>query len=172
MDRRIDVAVAFAFLLFGLFMIFEAMTIKQGMMRDPIGPRAAFYVCGGIMAGGGLILIVRSLLASRKVAGNLLPNEGVADEEGYPASARQAFLLIATCFAYVLAFAPLGYILATPLFLVAAMAILGERHWGRAIVIAVLFTAIFYLIFAQALGVRLPVGPLTGPFRALGWVNL
>jgi putative tricarboxylic transport membrane protein len=172
MDRRIDAAVAFAFVLFGLFMIFEAMTIKQGMMRDPIGPRAAFFVCGGIMAGGGLILIVRSVLAWREAAGNLMPSEGVADEEGYTASARQAFLLIAACFAYMLAFGPLGYILATPLFLVAAMAILGERHWGRAILIAVLFTAIFYFVFAQALGVRLPIGPLTGPFRALGWVNL
>jgi putative tricarboxylic transport membrane protein len=112
------------------------------------------------------------LLAWREVAGNLMPNEGVADEEGYHASARQAFLLIAACLGYMLAFAPLGYILATPLFLVAAMAILGERHWGRAIIIAALFTAIFYLVFAQALGVRLPVGPLTGPFRSLGWVNL
>ena len=172
MDRRIDFAVALAFAAFGLFMIVEAAGIRQGMMRDPVGPRAAFYVCGGGIALGGLFIAARHVLAWRHGAGRWMAEEGAGDEPGVPASALPAFLLVAICFGYALVFQPLGYLLATPLFVMAALAVLRERHWGMMAGVAVGFTLVSYATFAQALGVRVPVGPLTGLFRELGWVVL
>jgi hypothetical protein len=40
------------------------------------------------------------------------------------------------------------------------------------VALAVSFTAVFYVIFAQVLNVRIPVGPLTQLFRDLGWIYL
>jgi putative tricarboxylic transport membrane protein len=172
MDRRADIAVAAAFMALGLFIIWQATTIRLGMMRDPIGPRVAFYITGGTLALGGLVIILRSLWSSRQRAGNRIPNEGVPDEADYPASTGRALAIMGCCIAYGLTFDLLGYLIATPLFIIAALAILGERHAGRIVLIALIFTAVTYVIFAQALGVRVPVGPLTGPFRALGLINL
>jgi len=172
MDRRFDLATAGAFMALGIFIIYQATTIKSGMVRDPLGPRAAFYLTGGIMAVGGLLLIVRSLRAWGSTPGNMMPNEGVEDDPGHPSSAGRAFMLIGACLLYGLAFDPLGYLIATPLFVAVALVILGERKWLPIATIAILFTVINYIVFAQALGVRVPVGPLTGTFRALGLINL
>ena len=172
MDRRIDLAVAAAFMLLGLFIIFEATAIKSGMMRDPIGPRAAFYVTGGIMALGGLFLVVKALIGFRRSSSNLVASEGVEDEAGYPASAVRAFQLMGACLLYGLTFNLLGYLIATPLFIAAALFIVGERNRMSIAMIAILFTVINYIVFAQLLGVRIPVGPLTGTFRSLGLINL
>jgi putative tricarboxylic transport membrane protein len=172
MDRRFDLAAAAAFMALGLFVIYQATAIKSGMVRDPLGPRAAFYMTGGIMAVGGLILIIRSLRAWGKTSSNLMPNEGVEDEPGYPSSAVRAFVLIGACLLYGLLFDALGYLLATPPFVAAALLVLGERKWLPIATIAILFTVINYVVFAQGLGVRIPVGPLTGTFRALGLINL
>lgn len=171
MDRRIDLAVAATFMALGIFIILQASAIKSGMMRDPIGPRAAFYGMGGVLAIGGLILIVRSLVSWR-ASDNLVANEGVEDEAAHPAFARRPFLLIAASLAYGATFNWLGYLIATPLFIAFSLVVLGERNRLSIAVIAILFTVINYVIFAQALGVRVPVGPLTGIFRSLGLVNL
>jgi hypothetical protein len=40
------------------------------------------------------------------------------------------------------------------------------------IAVAAVFTAVFYLTFAQLLSVWLPVGPFTDLFRDLGWITL
>ena len=172
MDRRFDLAAAAAFVALGLFVIYQATTIRSGMVRDPLGPRAAFYLTGGVMAVGGLILIVRSLRAWTRAPDHLMTNEGVEDEPGHASSAARAFLLIGACLLYGLTFDLLGYLIATPLFIAGALAILGQRQWLPVATIAVLFTVINYVVFAQALGVRVPVGPLTGTFRALGLINL
>ncbi len=172
MDRRIDMAVALGFVLAGLLVIWQATLIKQGVMRDPVGPRAAFYLCGGIMALGGLWIVLRNWLAMRAGAGLLANNEGTEDTPGHPARFVRAAALAALCLAYALLFNPLGYLIATPLFLLSALFLMGQRHWGWNLAVAALFTLIAYLVFAKVLGVRMPHGPLTDLFRQLGWIRL
>jgi hypothetical protein len=172
MDRRIDVLVAACFSVLGFFMILAASEIKSGMMRDPIGPRAAFYVCGGVLALGGLAVIIGHLRRWSKQQGHIVPSEGGDDEAGYPASAGRAWALILAVLGLATLWNPLGFLIAMPLFLIAALWIMGGREVWSIMMIALLFTGIVYLIFAQALGVRIPVGPLTPLFRSLGWINL
>jgi len=172
MDRRIDIAVAAAFALLGLFIIWQAGLIREGMMRDPVGPRAAFYVCGGVLLLGGLAVIAGHLRRWARQADHMVRNEGTGDEMEFPASALRAFALIATAVVYAALFVPLGFLIATPLFIGAALAVMGKREWVAMTVIALVFTAVTYVVFAQVLSVRIPVGPLTPLFRQLGWVNL
>jgi putative tricarboxylic transport membrane protein len=172
MDRRIDLALALAFAALGLLIVWQATGIKLGVMRDPVGPRAAFFVCGGGMAVGGLWIALRHVLALRSGAGTVAPNEGTEDTEGHPASLGRAAALIGLCLAYALLFQPLGYLLATPPFIVAALAVLGQRNWLVNVIVALAFTLVAYAVFKLGLGVRLPHGPLTGLFRELGWITL
>lgn len=172
MDRRIDVAVAAAFAALGAFMIWQAGLIREGMMRDPIGPRAAFYVCGGVLLVGGLVVIAGHLRRWSRQAHHMVRAEGTQDETEFPASALRAFALIGAAVAYAALFEVLGFLIATPLFIGAALAVMGKRNWVSVAVIAVVFTVVAYVIFAQVLSVRMPVGPLTPWFRELGWVRL
>lgn len=172
MDKRIDLAIAAAFAAFGLFMIIHAGSIKLGMFKDPIGPRAFFYGCGAMMLAGGLYLAVQRLRHWKVYTGVLIPSEGTADEDGYPASGARAFGVVGVCVVYALLFNPLGYLFATPLFLVALLAVLGQRNWVGLGILSVSFTVIAYVVFAQVLNVRIPVGPLTDLFRELGWIYL
>lgn len=177
MDRRIDIAIAAAFLLLGLLMIWGASEIKQGMMRDPIGPRGAFYVCGAILSLGAASVIVSHLRQwsrhSRPTfARHTVDSQGTADEAAFAASAPRAWALIALVSGFALVFEPLGFLLATPLFIFVALTIVNKRNWIGMALTALIFTALTYGIFAQVLSVRLPVGPFTRLFRELGWVTL
>lgn len=172
MDRRIDIAVAAAFAALGLFMIWQASLIRDGMMRDPVGPKAAFYLCGGVLAVGGLAVMVGHLRRWTRQAHHKVREQGTADEIEYPASALRAWGLVAIVVLYATLFTPLGFLIATPLFILAALAVMGKRNWRGMILVAVIYSGATYLIFAQALGVRIPVGPFTQLFRSMGWVTL
>lgn len=172
MDRRLDIAFAVGFMVLGLVILWQASGIRMGVMRDPVGPRAAFYFCGAIMAGGGALVVLRHWRALRRGAGHLTDPEGSPDTEGVPASLIRAAALAGLCFAYALLFNPLGYLLATPPFIIAALAVLNQRRWLTNVLIAVTFTLIAYVVFGHVLGVRLPHGPLTQLFRDLGLINL
>jgi putative tricarboxylic transport membrane protein len=172
MDKRTDLAVALGFAALGLTIILAAMQIKQGMMRDPVGPRLAFYLCGGTMLAGGLWITLRHLYGMMSGGSLTAPAEGTPDEPGHPASRWPALGLLLLALAYAGLFQPLGYLLATPAFILAALWLTGERAWGRNILIAVVFTVVTWATFALGLGVRMPVGPFHDLFRSLGWVRL
>ena len=172
MDRRIDIAIAVAFTLLGLFMIVEATTIPQGLYKDPVGPRKFFYVFGAIIALGGIWIAAQGWRRLKEEGPEMDPSEGTPDELGYPGSWKRAFTLIGTCLAYGLLFQPLGYLIATPLFIMAALFVLDQRQPVAIPVIAVTFTTISYLVFGHVLNVRIPVGPFTTLFRDLGWIYI
>lgn len=172
MDRRIDIAISVVAALFGIFVILQARTIELGLYTDPIGPRAFFYGCGVIFILGGLANIALRAMSWSLFPSNKIPAEGVDDEEGYPASWKRAGLLSLLCIVYILAFRPLGYLIATPFFIAVALRILEERSWLFTATVGLTFTVVFYIIFAQGLGVWLPVGPFTEFFREMGWVIL
>lgn len=172
MDRRVDIAISAIFMALGLFVIIHATSIKSGMFTDPIGPRAFFYFCGVVFILGGAINLLQRYSNRSAAVGHLVPSEGVDDEEGYPASFKRALTIALLSMVYILTFRPVGYLIGTPIYLLAALWVLEQRNWGFNIAVAVVFTTVFYLTFAQGLGVWLPVGPFTSFFREMGWIIL
>jgi hypothetical protein len=172
LDRRFDIVVAAVFAVVGLILIVQATSIPLGVILDPIGPSMAFYICGGVMLGGGLWVIAGHVWRWSRSDSHIVEGEGVADEPEYPASPFRTFAIIAACAAYVFALKPAGFLLATPAFLIVALLVVGKRRPGPMLLIAFIYTGGAYLIFAGALGVRLPVGPFTELFRSLGWIVL
>jgi putative tricarboxylic transport membrane protein len=171
-DRRIDIAISVVVVLFGIFVILEARTIRAPFFADPIGPRAFFYGCGAIFILGGLANIAQRAYAWRLYPTHMIPSEGIDDEPGHPASFRRAALLTLISLVYVLTLRPVGYLIGTPLYIIAGLWVLEQRNWLLNVAVAVVFTITFYVIFARGLSVWLPVGPFTQLFRDLGWILL
>lgn len=68
--------------------------------------------------------------------------------------------LMGATLAYALVLAKLGFVVATSLFLTGAMALLGNRKWGRTVTIGVGFSVVVYTLFAYVLKVPLAQGIL------------
>jgi putative tricarboxylic transport membrane protein len=67
--------------------------------------------------------------------------------------------VMASLLGYVALLTPLGYALATAVFVAVGARVLGSRRLGRDLVVGVLLGAITSYAFTRWLGVRLPVGP-------------
>jgi len=74
----------------------------------------------------------------------------------------RSVLLCATMVGYGLLFEPLGFILATALFLAAGFAILGERRIGLLVLLPLTFSVAFWALMTKLLGLYLAPGLLGG----------
>ncbi|MEK7862625.1 MAG: tripartite tricarboxylate transporter TctB family protein [Chloroflexota bacterium] len=61
---------------------------------------------------------------------------------------------------FLVAFVPMGFVLSAPPYFVAQARILGSRALVRDVIVAVIFTAVIYLLFVRLLTIDLPKGPL------------
>ena len=96
-----------------------------------------FYACALIVLA--VLLVIRDLLQAK------------------PASCANAQEKPATAF-YIVAMSYCGYLITTPVFLIVIMTLMGYRRWVLTPGIALLLTAILWLLFVEALQVPLPVG--------------
>jgi putative tricarboxylic transport membrane protein len=172
MDARRDLLIAVAVACLGLGILVMTGSIRMGIARDVVGPRAVPYLIGGFLLVAGLVLAARRARRMNPGGGFVVPGEGTADEEGHPASAGRVGIIMALSAAYAALLVPLGYLIVTPAFVVLAFVATGERRWGFMIAIAAVWTVVTYVAFAQILSVRMPVGPFAPLFRELGLITL
>jgi putative tricarboxylic transport membrane protein len=169
MDRRIDLAIGIAVILAGLGVLYVASGIRPtGPVVDAIGPRAFPYMIGTFFLIGGTWTVLNRLRLWRGEAGSIVETDGEPDEPDVPASALQAFTVIAASILYVAALPRLGYPITTPLFVIAALKAMRMQSWVTILVLAIVYTAVTYVVFAHYLRVDLPLGPLTSTFHQLG----
>lgn len=169
MNRNIDLLIGVLVIVFGVFVLFVAKDIRPtGPVVDPIGPRAFPYMIGVFfLLGGARIVFVR--LASRaRETGTSVASDGEEDEPGVPASAVQAFIVMGAAVLYALAMSVVGYLLATPAFVIGGLWAMKMRSWLTMGLTALTYTLITYVIFAHYMRVALPLGPLANPLRSMG----
>lgn len=170
MDRRYDVAVAGCVFLLGIFLLIVSQGIRPASIADPIGSKGGPILVGLLLTVGGAALIARRLANWRR-EGDLVPQEGTPDDPGVePGSASRALSIWTAALVYVLALPYLGYLLATPVFLVAVLWLFEVRRAPLLAGVAIGFTLPVFLLFAEFLNVRLPTGILDAPLRQLGLV--
>jgi len=141
------------------------------LMPDQITSRGMPNITGILLIIFGVILAIRQLLHWSELPGHLVPEEGQEDEKGYPATWVRAFgvILLSVLWAWVLK--PLGFLIATPLYLFFSAWAMGERSWGSIIAFSVIFSASIWVIFGPVLGIRFPLGPLSHLALSLGLIN-
>lgn len=172
MDTRRDLALALAVAVLGLVIFVMTSSIRTGITRDVIGPRALPYAIGILLMLGGLVLSVLRMLKMNAQSGFQAPMEGTEDSPDHPASAARVAYIMAISVGYAALLMPAGYLIATPPFLALLFLAAGERERHYTFLIPLVWTIATYLLFSQLLDVRLPVGPFAPLFRDLGLIIL
>lgn len=163
MDRRFDLAVAAACVVLGVALEILARGARgTPMIRDPLGPGGMLRVLGAFIALGGLLIVVRRLLAWKQQSTHEVAPEGSVDEPGHPSSALRALGLWSMLALYMLALPRLGYVVVTPVALGVALWVMGIRSPLQLVGVSVGFTAGVWGLFDGLLNVRLPQGLLQG----------
>lgn len=166
---RGQLVVAAFLIAFGGAVVAVGRTIPQGIRTDPLGPGAFPIALGAGIALCGLLLGVAPFVIRGPVghAGSLTDPEPTEEEpEAGPFSPARLIGAILATAAYLAAFEPLGYLLATPLYVAAIMLIHGGAP-RRALLIAPLVTTVaLYVTFRFGLLIPIPPGILE---RILPW---
>jgi putative tricarboxylic transport membrane protein len=162
-DRRVDVALAFAVAVLGAVVIVSAQTIGRSPVPDPVGPKGVPNLVGTFFIIAGLVLAGRRIVRWRAES-TIVPPEGSEDDAGVPpGSARRALSIWVAALVWVITLPWLGYLVGTPLFIGFMLWQLELRRrpiLGIPALVAypIAFTASTYLFFATLLGVRIPTG--------------
>jgi len=170
MDSRRDLLISVAVACLGLAILVMTGSIRTGIARDVIGPRAFPYAIGALLFVGGLVLSARRLRRMNAEGLFLVPEEGTDDNPDHPASAGRFLFIMVISAVYASVLMPLGYLIATPPFVALAFIAMGERRWLYTAAVPLVWTLSTYLLFSQLLNVRIPVGPLAPIFRELGLI--
>lgn len=132
------IAVAAMMLVFGY-------ALQAPFAYEPVGPRAFPLIAAGMIALCGIILVLK-------------PGEPNSE----PAGPIGALAALSGCLVgYALLFQPLGFVIATTIFMIPIAMIFGAKWWQGAVTGVVLAVS-SYLLFDRVLEVVLPVGPFGG----------
>lgn len=124
---------------------------------DPIGPAFFPRIMAMILMATGAMLAIRAWFlrnAPQSPPAMRMPPEKPASAFGQDRLIRA----LAICFGYLLVLKPLGYLIATPLFVAFTVANLGIHDRKTLIVSGVGVTVVLFLVFAVLLDVLLPMG--------------
>ena len=164
---RRELVIAAFLVAFGGAVVVLSGKIAPGVPTDPLGP-AAFPTALG--AGIGLcgLLLGAATLAFRGQPGRAGPlsdaDPDEATEAGPFSPARLVGAVVATA-GYLLAFEPLGYLVATPPYVVAIMLIHGGGGRRALLIAPLLVTVALYATFRFGLLIPVPGGILEGILR-------
>lgn len=161
--RHRDVRVGAVGALLGVVFLLGALQITPDPSAfNVVGPRIAPLAIGSLTLACSVALIVQAL-RREPAAAELGARDDLEGSGPGPAGKRSVGRLLAV-FAmftgYILVFIPLGYIVATFLFLVALTTYLDRRKWLRNVVFASVFSVGVYFAFFDGLQVQLPAGLL------------
>ena len=161
MDRRLDGLIAVGVMVFGLVLLYSAVTLPPPrLVRDPVGPMGLPIVIAVVFIVGGALQAYRALWVQRSL-GPTVPPDGPDDEPDHPVSGRRAVAFLAGGLAYVAMIPTLGYPVATPLMIGAGLWALNYRTVWKVALIAVAFTVVAFLLFSTVLSIPVPAGILT-----------
>lgn len=152
-DRIIFVAIL------GLAAVYFYATakIRTFDFGDPIGPRTfPQLLCVGLLVAAAMLVF--EMVAARRAKS--------AAETGHvrPSGGERHILVVSTIAVitgiYFVLFVPLGYLLATTIYLLGLTAYFNRGKWLANGLTSVLYCVFSYLIFTKVLGVSLPAGVL------------
>jgi putative tricarboxylic transport membrane protein len=142
-------AAAFAAWAFG--MTFTFRQYKNAPMGPDIYPRAmavGLFICAMVFLGQKLLIKGTSTGTSTSTS---------TDKKDYSGLKRLGIAFCGTI-VYALLWPLAGFLVATPLFFFGFMFLLGMRRWLTMVIVSVAATAVVFLVFANVLGITMPLG--------------
>lgn len=160
MDKRIDLFGVILVIGLGIFYYVLTEKLPDTRMGDTLGPRGfPKYLAVGLIITG-LLLFIRQTRKWLQTPGWKYAPEGESDDPDFPASGIRVFSLITITFMYLALLIPLGYLLATPAFLAAVLALHKIRRPMLLVTVPVCITLILFVVFVLLARVYVPLGPM------------
>jgi putative tricarboxylic transport membrane protein len=159
---RRDLAVAATLVLLGVGVIALALRVPEGVQTDPLGPRTFPLALGGAIALCGALLGIATVLGDRWTASAAVFVEAADDDasEGEVGSPGRLAAAVAATAAYLFLFERLGYLLATPAYVVAILLLQADVRARSFVTAPVLVTIALYAAFRFGLLIPIPDGIL------------
>ena len=165
---RRELGIAIVLVVFGAWVIALARQITPGVRTDPLGPAAFPIALGAGISLCGLLLAASMLVFRGRPPGRAGPLADAGDEEESETGAFSPVRLVGAVVAtavYLAIFEPLGYIVATPLYVAAIMLIHGGAARRSLVLAPLVATALLYVTFRFGLLIPIPLGILEGVLR-------
>jgi putative tricarboxylic transport membrane protein len=159
----------------GVLLLASALGIEDAVRHAPgLGPATLPTVLSILLILAGLVLAVIGLRHRRATNMAVDPTRigeagagagaGAEDELVAPAEPpvpwRRLAIVVALFIGYALIFIPLGYMLATAIYLAVMVTVIDRPKWKRNLIFAVVFAVVVYYGFTELLSVPLPAGVL------------
>jgi putative tricarboxylic transport membrane protein len=138
----------------GLFLLYHAFQIKPAAGYVVVGPEVFPIIVSLWLLATGLVLALRTTLIPDWDMAYQTAEEGLATH--WPTVWAVGGLLVV----YAMTLAPLGYILATAVFVPACARALGSRSLLRDAVVGLSVAVAVYFFFTEVLEIRLPTAGL------------
>ena len=136
--------------------LFADAGLRTARIGDPLGPKAFPALVGGGLILSAVLLVFETLAKRRTLEDRTI--EPRTKDEKHLVLVMIGMVVWSGLYYYV--FEMLGYLLATPLFLLGLLSYFNQRKYLTNVLVALGFTGIVYLLFSILLGVPLPSGPL------------
>jgi putative tricarboxylic transport membrane protein len=153
---RADFMLAAVVVIVAAIYLFADAGLRTAHIGDPLGPKAFPALVGGGLILSAVLLLLETL-AKRRALEDRTVEPRTKDE-------KHLFLvmigMVVWAGAYYFVFETLGYLLATPVFLLGLLSYFNHRKYLTNVLVALGFTGVVYLLFSILLGVPLPSGPL------------
>jgi putative tricarboxylic transport membrane protein len=149
----------------GTVLLVAARGIEDTARPDPgIGPATLPTALSVLLIIAGIVLAAAGWRGrdSGVEAGDTAADavEQLVHQEEPPVPWRRLVVVVGLFIAYAVAFIPLGYMLATALYLGVMVTVIDRARWKRNLVFAVVFAVVGYFGFTELLDVQLPAGVL------------
>ena len=146
------IAVICFWVLGGIY-LYATFLIPSTSSQDPMGPRV-FPVLLGILLVVGSALLLKETVQTRAQVNK----EEKKPQKGTGKPARVLWAVVAWTVVFLLAFEPLGYIVATTIYIFPMMVYFNPKKWWTNTITSLLFPVGVYILFVKYLGVMLPSG--------------
>jgi putative tricarboxylic transport membrane protein len=134
----------------GLFLLYHAFQIKAAAGYVVVGPEVFPVIVSLWLLGTGVVLALRT---------TLIPDWDMAyhsTEEGLSTHWVTVWAVGGLLVVYALTLEPLGYILATAVFIPSCARALGSRSLLRDAAVGLIVAIVIYFFFTEVLEIRLP----------------
>jgi putative tricarboxylic transport membrane protein len=153
---RADLYLAITIVVVAAIYLHADAGLRSATIGDPLGPKAFPPLVGGGLILSALRLLFETWTKRRALQGTRV--EPRTKDEKHVVLVLLAMILWTGIYYY--AFESIGYLIATPVFLLGLLSYFNKGRHVTNVLVAVCFTAIVYLLFSILLGVPLPTGPL------------
>ncbi len=157
-NNTVDAAVAIIMFVIGVVVLFEAWRLGARWMSD--GPGAGYFpfYIGLIICISSLGILVQSLILKSRDSGTFVNREQL----------NRVLSVLLPAMVYVLAIRFLGLYVASSIYIAIFMVVLGKYKPVRSVLVGVIVSAVFFVMFEVWFKVPLYKGTLE-PLRFLGY---